>query len=218
MTVLVIAFFLLLLVPRAVPAGDPGTAETPGQKKMLQTELELAKKGSVYTLLDLSSQQAMLKIKGVVLKQFHLRDVSAKNEKTLSGSAHRLIKKYPAPPTIQKEIPPSDTAKKEISPLLASEPVFVSVGDMPARYQLYFEGGLTISVIPALEECACGEIEKGVRLIKERASTLFWEAERWVADGRLPDIRLSLSEEEAKALFWSLSEGSSVLIEPTPSQ
>ncbi len=212
-----IAFFLLFLSSLVALAVNPEPSDAQ-KMRTTKTELELAKKGAVYTLLDLSTQQLTLKIKGLPLKKLHISEVSFAQEGTLLGSAHRLIKKHPPPPTIEKEIPPADTGDSEpqVSSLLATETVFVSVGDMPSRYRLYFEDGLMISIVPSVQECDCGRIEKGWRLIKETAANLSWEAGRSVRDHRFPDLRLILSEEEAKALFWSLSEGSWLLIESEP--
>jgi hypothetical protein len=212
------AFFLLLVIPYIVLAID---LETPDawKKKLLQTELELAKKGSVYTVLDLPSRQLTLKIKGLALKEFHFSDLSTSKKNAPSGAAHRLIKKHPPTPTIEKKIPPVDAAdptdnsEPEVSALLATESVFVSVADMPSRYRLYFEDGMMISIIPTLQECDCGRIEKGLRLVKETALSLSWEAGRLVVDRRFPDLSLTLSEEEAQALFWSLAEGSWLLVQ-----
>lgn len=213
-----LAFFLLLVAPCAALAADPERPDVE-KKRILQTELELAKKGRVYTVLDLSSQQLTLKIKGLALKEFRFSDVSSSKESPSLGSAHRLIKKHPPPPTLEKEIPPagpSDNSAPPVSSLLATETVFVSVEDMPSRYRLYFEDGLMISIAPSLQDCDCGRIEKGWRLIKETVVHLSWEAGRLVVDRRFPDLRLTLSEEEAKALFWSLSEGSWVLVQAGP--
>lgn len=217
-----LAFFLLLLTPCAVLAADPKTPDAQQKKNILQAELDLAKRGWVYTVLDLSSGQLTVKIKGLALKEFHFSDVSSGKKNAPSGSAHRLIKKHPPTPTIEKEIPPAgvsdapDTPEPKVSPLLSTETVFVSVGDMPSRYRLYFEDGLMISIVPVLQECDCGRIEKGWRLIKETAANLSWEAGRLAMDRRFPDLRLVLSEEEAKALFWSLSEGSWLLVQSGP--
>lgn len=205
--------FFLLLNPQPLFSADPGKPDAREKKSLHQTELDLAKRGTVYTLLDLSSRQLTLKIKGLPLKVFHLADVSSAKEKSLPGSAHRLVKKYPPPPTIEKEIPPAGASEKPISPLLSTETVFISVGNMPSRYRLYFEDGFMISIASEMQECSCGRIEKGLRLLKETAAKMSWEAGRWVADRRFPDLRLILSEEEAKALFWSLSEGSWLLID-----
>lgn len=210
-------FFFLLVIPCAVVADNPETPDALQKKRVPQTELELAKKGKVYSVLDLSSQQLTVKIKGLSLKEFHLAEVSNGNRAIHPGSAHRLINKDPHTPTVEKEIPPDgDSEDPPVSSLLATETVFVSVGDMPSRYRLYFEDGLMISVIPAVQECECGRIEKGLRLIKETAINLSWEAGRLVVDRRFPDLRLTLSEEEAQALFWSLSEGSWLLVQSEP--
>jgi hypothetical protein len=207
-------FLLLLVTPCTVVAGDPERSDALQKGHVLQTELELAKKGKVYSVLDLSSQQLTVKIKGLSLKEFDLAEISTGERAIDLGSAHRLIKKNPPPPTLEKEIPPEGASEEPpVSSLLATETVFVSVGDMPSRYRLYFEDGLMISIVPLLQECDCGPIKKGLRLIKEAAVTLSWEAGRLVMDRRFPDLRLTLSEEEAQALFWSLSEGSWLLIQ-----
>ena len=194
----------------AVDSEKPATLD---KKGMLKTELELAKKGKVYFVLDISSQQLIVKIKGVFVKEFHLASISSAKSGDHVGSAHRLIKKYPIMPTIEKEIPPSETSEIRTSPLLSTETVFVSVGDMPSRYRLYFGDGLMISVIPSAQECTCGEIEKRLRLIKAAAVTFSWEMGRLMTDRRFPDLSLTLSEEEAQALFWSFSEETWLLIQ-----
>lgn len=215
----ILVLFLVLLVPCTALPADPQGSDARRKGKTFQTELDLAKKGIVYTVLDLSARRLTLKIKGLPLKEFHLSDVSFGKEKVSSGSAHRLIKKYPPTPTIEKEIPPSNASEASappVSPLLSTESVFVAVGDMPSRYRLYFEDGLMLSIISVLQECDCGRIEKGVRLVKETALSLSWEAGRLVVDRRFPDLRLTLSEEEAQALFWSLAEGSWLLVQSGP--
>ncbi|WDT76287.1 MAG: hypothetical protein MPW16_03535 [Candidatus Manganitrophus sp.] len=215
--ILVLSF--VLLVPRTALPADPQGSDARWKEKTFQTELDLAKKGIVYTVLDLSARRLTLKIKGLVLKEFHFSDVSFGKEDVSPRSAHRLIKKYPPTPTIEKEIPPSNTPEASsppVSPLLSTESVFVAVGDMPSRYRLYFEDGLMISIVPVLQECDCGRIEKGLRVVKETALSLSWEAGRLMVDRRLPDLSLTLSEEEAQALFWSLAEGSWLLVQSGP--
>lgn len=215
----ILVLSLVLLVPRTAFPADPQGSDARRKEKTFQTELDLAKKGIVYTILDLSDRRLTLKIKGLALKEFYFSDVSSRKENVSSRSAHRLIKKYPPTPTIEKEIPPSNTSEASappVSPLLSTESVFVAVGDMPSRYRLYFEDGLMISIVPTLQECDCGRIEKGLRVVKETAINLSWEAGRLVVDRRFPDLRLNLSEEEAKELFWSLSEGSWVLVQSGP--
>lgn len=212
-TCFLFTFFLLFLVPSMLLAVDSEKPVTLDKKSLFKTELELAKKGKVYSVLNLSSHQLIVKIKGVPVKEFHLDSVSSAKGGDYVGSAHRLIKKYPVMPTIEKEIPPSETSEIRTSPLLSTETVFVSVGDMPSRYRLYFEDGLMISVIPAFQECICGEIEKRLRLIKAAAVTFSWETGRLIADRRFPDLSLTLAEEEAQALFWSFSEETWLLIQ-----
>jgi hypothetical protein len=215
----ILVLSLVLLVPRTALPADPQGSDAGRKEKTFQTELDLAKKGIVYTVLDLSARRLTLKIKGLALKEFHFSDVSFGKEKVSSGSAHRLIKKYPPTPTIEKEIPPSNASEASappVSPLLSTESVFVAVGDMPSRYRLYFEDGLVLSIISVLQECDCGRIEKGLRLVKETATTLSWEAGRLIVDRRYPDLRLTLSEEEAQALYWSLSEGAWLLVQSGP--
>lgn len=209
-----VAFLWLLFVPSVVSAIDPEGLPAASRKKILQMELALAKKGEVYTLLNLSSQALILKIKGFPLKQFHFREIALKEAESFREPVHRLIKKYPPPPAVEKEIPPPGAPEETpVSSLLSTETVFVSVGDMPSRYRLYFEDGLMISIEPARRECDCGKIQSGLSLIKETAVSLSWEAERLLSDRRFPDLRLVLSEEEAQALFWSLSEGAWLLID-----
>ncbi|MDC4204255.1 MAG: hypothetical protein MPW14_05510 [Candidatus Manganitrophus sp.] len=215
----ILVLSLVLLVSRTALPADSEGSDARRKEKTFQTELDLAKKGIVYTILDLSDRRLTLKIKGLALKEFYFSDVSSRKENVSSRSAHRLIKKYPPTPTIEKEIPPSNTSEASappVSPLLSTESVFVAVGDMPSRYRLYFEDGLMISIVPTLQECDCGRIEKGLRVVKETAINLSWEAGRLVVDRRFPDLRLNLSEEEAKELFWSLSEGSWVLVQSGP--
>lgn len=215
----ILVLSLVLLVSRTALPADPQGSDARRKEKTFQTELDLAKKGIVYTVLDLSARRLTLKIKGLALKEFHFSDVSSRKEKVSSGSAHRLIKKYPPTPTIEKEIPPSNASEASappVSPLLSTESVFVAVGDMPSRYRLYFEDGLMLSIVSVLQECDCGRIEKGLRLVKETALSLSWEAGRLVVDRRFPDLSLTLSEEEAQALFWSLAEGSWLLVQSGP--
>ncbi|MCG3113436.1 MAG: hypothetical protein MCM46_16600 [Candidatus Manganitrophus sp. SB1] len=215
----ILVLSLVLLVPRTALQADPQGSDARRKEKTLQTELDLAKKGIVYTVLDLSARRLTLKIKGLALKEFHFSDVSFGKENVSSGSAYRLFKKYPPTPTIEKEIPPSNASEASappVSPLLSTESVFVAVGDMPSRYRLYFEDGLMISIVSVLQECDCGRIEKGLRLVKETATTLSWEAGRLIVDRRYPDLRLTLSEEEAQALYWSLSEGAWLLVQSGP--
>lgn len=215
----ILVLSLVLLVPRTALPADPEGSDARRKGNTFQTELDLAKKGIVYTVLDLSARRLTLKIKGLALKEFHFSDVSSRKEKVSSGSAHRLIKKYPPTPTIEKEIPPSNASEASapsVSPLLSTESVFVAVGDMPSRYRLYFEDGLMLSIVSVVQECDCGRIEKGLRLVKETATTLSWEAGRLIVDRRYPDLRLKLSEEEAQALYWSLSEGAWLLVQSEP--
>ncbi|MFY9269973.1 MAG: hypothetical protein WAO55_09530 [Candidatus Manganitrophaceae bacterium] len=207
---------VFVFFPGLIQAAEPGkTLEgIREEKRFLETELSLVKKGEVYAVLDLPSRKFLFKIRTLLMKEIPIAEIDLSNEKAVSKPAYVLIQKDPPFPSLQKEIqspssPNLPTASPESPPADRS---FVTVEDMPSRYTLSFEEGLTIRVISSRPECACGWLRDRLDQFTHSTTTFLWETNRWIKERRRPDLRLTLSVGEAKALFWSLSEGNTLLI------
>lgn len=174
---------------------------------LLEAELELAKRGDTYIILDLSKEKIFLKNRGILLKEFDISKTRYWAEKGLSIESVRLFRKKALFLPARKEIEP---LKNEEGVDPAGKMEFLEPDNMPYRYTLSFENGVSISIRNQTEGAVqfIGAIYSIAKHIRHSFMAVWNHLQRKT----LTIIDIAMSREDAQALFWSLQEGTSILI------
>ncbi len=213
--VLLLIFIALMPMSSPTQAAEPRPQIPPpsSRETFLKQEMTLAKDDDVYVLVAPQSQTLFLKAKGLLLKELKVSSANLDKLKIAEPSSHRLSKREPDFPVFMRSVQPEDAADLPASSSSQRlEERFVTLEDMPLHYLFYFEDGLILSV-HAEPDCDCGGHVKRVQALKNTVVDFLWDARALIRNRRLPDFSLRLSEEHARAFFWSSSEGTWLLID-----
>jgi len=214
-SVLLIHVFFLLVISAEVRSEPLKNSEE--ERLLLQSEIALAQKTQIYFVLNLAEKKVYVKARGIVLRDLGIKAVkfwgSHENVKlyTLNGKAafsepHR------------EEIIPENANKdaKAPSPAAPATPAPVDIKaleleDMPSSFRLKFDNGLVISVRPDSGGIISGlsSIARSVNWYISQPILTVWYA---ITNGPYGALNLVLDEKDARALYWSIHEGSRVLI------
>jgi len=197
----------MMLAVLAVAAPLP--AETPSTHKVhraaLESELRLARKPGVYFVFDLLNGRVRIKARGMVLQDLAITEESLwgtlEETQPLILEARSSIGK----PERQR-VPVGETASSTM-------PSALEVRDMPCRYRLHFSGGLTLRVNSQSSHFR-EQLASGVyalfwslgRPIVSLAGLVRGNAFRW--------IDVTLPEEDAKTLYWTITDGAPAILYP----
>lgn len=176
---------------------------------LLGAELRLAQKGASYLLLDPIMKKIYLKNKGIIIREFDIERIRYWREKGLSIEPIPLLKKKTFFYQKRKEIRPQEP-KKEID--VADVTDFLGVEDMPYRYTLLFEKGITISVTAKPNKGLIYQLIGTIDSISKHihhSTILIWN-HLWKKNFTIGD--LVMNKEDAQALFWALQEGTFIVI------
>jgi hypothetical protein len=212
-----IVLFLLLTHSPSVAGGDLlslKTRELKYENSLLETELRLASKKTSYIILDLGTESASLparmslKNRGVILRAFDIERINYRSARGWSTAPLPLNKKKAFLPPKRKEIRPHkpEDGLDDVSPL-----DFLELKDMPSSYTLQFGEGLYISItgqpkglIPSLiHRVRSIFIHLGCSL------TMVWSR---VWNHPFAAVDITMSKEDAQALYWSLEEGADIVV------
>jgi len=201
---LILLFFSLLAVP-ASAADDPRRYIR--ENRLLEQELVLARKGDIYFVFDLHEKIAHIKVKGIPLRELRMSKVRCWGS-PVAGSAYRLIGKSTFFKPGRDAIQPGEGKKKDPYEIEALE-----LADMPSRYALVFEGGMKMWVKPRTEGIATGmgNVFHAAKSLFIRPISTLWHAlqgEPYTA------IDIALDQDDARAIYWSFSEGGRAIIYP----
>jgi len=184
--------------------------------RRLETELSLARSPAFYFILNIKARTLELKARGIVLRGWPLGDIRQSGLRAAEG-IHSIEKKAaPFVPTRSKIIPEKadeePPAKPEETKKATSTDAYdlqaLEVQDMPERFSLALDSGLTIQFRPQ---------KRGVSSIFGRAGralylpliTLFMTLKK----KRFSTLELQFADKiEVQALYWIISEGQNIFI------
>lgn len=205
----ILLLLLLLLLYGPVPAAVAAVA-TPLEllNRTLRAEFELARKPKIYVVVDLDRQITQIKAGGVVLRDLPIRSFSRwgrpspKTDRTLVEK-HALFEPRRAVIDPEAKKNREEGAKLEIKTL--------ELDDMPAGFALSFDDGTRITVR--------GRAKTLVGRMGQLLETGAWHLSRplifnwkFLRGQPYTELRLTLSRNDARRLYWSLSEGVPCLI------
>ena len=177
------------------------------EEQLLEAELSLARKTNIYFVFNLGEKKIQIKAKGTLLKELPIKGVESWGSGT-PGDALSLEKKSAFIEPDRGKIKPGDNKDTDTFEMDALE-----VDDMPARYTLVFDQGVRISVKPA-PDGFFSKIGNILTLFKRALVRPFLTFFYAVRGKPFTAIDIELEKNDAKALYWSLSEGAGTILYP----
>jgi len=181
------------------------------ENKLLEVELKSADKPVTYVVLDMDKKKIYFKIRGVILKEFDIINTEVLGIGHLKESYQlNNIKAIFSPK--RKEIKPSkqrDTDRYSDNP---QEKDTFGIEDMPSSYTMIFDNGLIISVTPQFHDgfffSILNRINSGMKRFWN-SSELVW---KYFKKNPFIKIQVVMSSDNARAIYWSLSEKTKFII------
>lgn len=202
---------LFYLQTGAIPSAsqDVNPLEVLEENLLLETESELCQSPNLHFLLNLRDRKILLEARGMVLREWQLETVRFWGD-PVPLKAIPLVRKSTLFPPSRENIKPGESqssTKVEIDAL--------EVDDMPGSYTLYLEGRVRVYI-----KTKAGDFFSGLASVGH--------ALRWFTAPPLLTVWYSLSKRsftaifivikdrrEAKALYWTLTEGSVCVLLPS---
>ncbi|MEW6109526.1 MAG: hypothetical protein AB1632_10230 [Nitrospirota bacterium] len=178
-----------------------------GENRLLEAELKLARKPDIYFVFNLKDKIIRIRSRGILLRGLVIQDVKYWGS-PLSDKPYLLLKKSTFLKPGREKIKPGESKEKDDFEIDALE-----LDDMPSKYVLSMDGGLSISVKPAtggVISWLCNVYYSAKRKIS-RPLFMFWNA---VLGKPYIAVDIVLDGKEARALYWSLSEGAACIVYP----
>lgn len=170
--------------------------------RLLEEEIKLASRPQIYLLLDLSERILYIKGRGIELHRLPVLHWQVSG----GGSPSGLFRLRARP---QVDRPKAGPGK---DPSLALAPDPINLQDMPAEYLLLYEPGLLLTVAPPFREQPWLWARSLLREWWARVAS--WTRVAAQADQvpSGPRLRLTLSQEAARSLAWTVTDGMPLLI------
>ncbi len=198
--------FLITSIAAPASAGDD-KARYLQENRLLEEELQLAQKQNLYIVFNLGEKTASLRAKGI-----RLRDLPLKKARYWGSAAslrsYHMEKKSTFIEPGRETIKPGENKDADTFDVEALE-----LTDMPSRYDLYFDGGLTVFVRPQTDGVvsAMGNTLYAAKVFITRPFSLLWNS---VRKKTYTALDIVLDGNDARTLYWSLTAGSGALIYP----
>jgi hypothetical protein len=213
-----IGSLLIILLSLSVTGAFSGEAAAlDNESLLLASELELAKKPIIYFIFNLKDKQVLLKARGIVLKSMKIEDASFWGD-PIDTKPRLLLKKSALFEPKRENIDPNKNKEEETSsgadttaPAGTFKIDALELTDMPTSYRIEFSEGIYVSVRPKKAGFVSG--------VYSAASHFGWYISRPVLtlwnsfqDRPFTSIYLTVSEEDARSIYWSLVEKSENII------
>jgi len=199
---LILLFIALIVGPAS--AGDDKERYI-RENRLLEEELALARKPDIYFVFNLKEKMASIKARGIPLRELQINDFHCWGS-PVSGNVYRLIKKSTFFKPGREMIKPGESKEKDNFKIEALE-----LADMPSRYTLVLDGGVRILIRPLTAGIVSGISNlfyTSMRFLI-RPIAMLWHALRGTP---YTAIDIVLDKNDARAVYWSLSEGSGAII------
>jgi hypothetical protein len=180
------------------------------QSKLLEAELALAKTKKSYFYFDLPASRVELRIQGVVLRAWDVAKYKQWGRPLPSGSFKLKKKEALRTPKRTNITPGLDKVKSDKKK--GSEPEVLELKDMPGRFSLEFENGITIRFNSSPQTVSArltNMLSSLGRLLYLPLKTIMAAAMR----SDFTNIQLVLgNESDAQGIYWTAQEGMKVLV------
>lgn len=174
------------------------------ENRLLESELKLAGKPDIYFIFNLTEKKVQFKAKGVVLKELPVENIK------LWG-----LPVQPEPLKLIKKTTLLKPKRAKIRPTKINEDSFeleaLELEDMPARYRLTMENDVWLYVRPE-PDGILSKIFYGVSILKSYISRPVLSLWNTLWGRTFTEIDITVDEKDARALYWSFTEGLSCII------
>jgi hypothetical protein len=199
---LILLFMALIAVPSY--AGDDEERYV-RENRLLEEELALARRPDIYFVCNPKEKMAYIKARGIPLRELPMNDFHCWGS-PVSGIVYHLSKKSSFFKPDRDMITPGESKGKDNFKIEALE-----LADMPSRYTLVFDRGMKIWIRPSTEGISSGIgniFYTAMRFLIRPISMLWYtlRGEPYTA------IDMVLDQNDARSIYWSLSEGSGAII------
>jgi len=198
-------FFIITLITVPVFAGDDKEIYI-RETGLIEEELKLSRKPDVYFFFNLKEKIIYIKSRGISLKEMHIKGFNCWGT-PVSVNAYRVRKKSTFNEPEREMIKPGEIKKNDKYKVDAFE-----LSDMPSRYTIILDSGAEIYIKPSTEGIASGISNasySSVRFLTRPILTL-WN----VLKGKpYTAIDIVLDKNDARAIYWSLTENSNTIID-----
>ena len=202
-------FLCLFLMVICIPVSSAGEPEQPFHvdlnnpaaleeaARVLGEEIKLAARPHTYLVVDLVANAIIMKARGVELQRLPLSKWSAESREAMAAT-YRLMAR---PAVVRRKIDPS-----------APEQEPISLADMPTHYHLDFTPPFILEVVPPVEHAplrwALVQARGWARSLRAWMDSLFSRR----PSSPQPRLILTLPEDGAQSLAWSLVDGMPLVI------
>jgi hypothetical protein len=179
-----------------VDINDPAALQE--ATRVLADEVKLAARPHAYLLIDLAAHAVIMKARGVEMHRLSIARWSAEFREKMTGT-FRLISR---PAVVRRKMDPSLTSEQEP----------ISLADMPASYHLAFSPPLRIDITAPADRAPVRWALLQVKLWWRWLVQMFHSLSSGPTPQSEPYLLLTLSDDEAQSLAWSLVDGMPVVI------
>jgi hypothetical protein len=172
---------------------------------LLESELKLAKKPNIYCIFNLRDKNVQIKANGILLKDFAIKKAFYWGNPNPVSPLVLAKKRTFIKPHRSKIKPESsnDDDTFELNPL--------EMDDMPSRYTLVLTPAVRISIKP---KGYFSNMWNVFSLINSSLALPLITFGYSVIGNPYTYVDIVLNKEDAKALYWSLSEGTGIILCP----
>jgi hypothetical protein len=183
------------VVGHAAAGAAPDARTLAEVNRTLEEEIKLAARPQVYLVLDLFERVVLVKSRGVELHRFPVTEWRGPNPDRVFG-VYRLLAR---PPVTRPKAAPLENP---------DELAVIEVKDMPDAYELRWEPPLIIAVAPPANDQPWAWAQSWAREWWSRV----WGTVRGQDAPGLRRLRLTVEQETARSLAWSVTERMPLLI------
>jgi len=198
-------FFFIALTVCPTFAGDDKEIYI-RERRLLEEELKLSRKPDIYFVFNLKEKIVYFKSKGISLKELQIKDFNCWGT-PVSVNTYQVKEKSALIEPEREVIKPGESKKNENYRTGALE-----LTDMPSRYTVVLDGGISIYIKPLTEGIVSGITNisySSTRFLKRPILTL-WNV---LKGKQYTAIDIVLDKNDARAFYWSLSENSNTIID-----
>lgn len=198
--------FLLLTVLAATEALCSEKADISRENRLLEAELRLARQSKIYAVFDLHDKKISIKIRGMELTSFPIEKASVWGN-PLPTAALSVLRKGSFVNPERKKIDPGRNKEDDNFELEALE-----VSDMPSRYVLYLDRGVSVYVRPGPSGIFSRLLDAGYYFTRVLTRS-FHSAWSLLRKKPFTETDIALAKKDAQALYWSIHGGTSCILD-----
>jgi len=203
--ILRLIFIFVAFIASPVFAGDDKGMYI-RESRLLNEELKLSRKPDIYFVFDLKGKMIYIKSRGITLKELLIKEYNFWGS-PVSVNAYRVKEKSAFIEPEREMIKPGEIKINDKYKVDAFE-----LSDMPSRYTIILDSGVAIYIKPLTEGIFSGISNvsySSVRFLTRPILTL-WN----VLKGKpYTAIDILLDKNDARAIYWSLTENSNTIID-----